>query len=52
MNRMSWYWLIWFILCFPVSFLIPELWALWSGRPEDTLSENIWRLEQDAPGQP
>jgi hypothetical protein len=51
MNKWSWYWLIWFIVMFPISFLIPELIALSKGQPENTLSANVWRLEQAAPGQ-
>lgn len=49
---MTRYWMWWFILAFPVSFLIPEAIALMRGRPEDTLSAAVWRLEQLVPGQP
>ncbi len=49
---MTRYWLVWFIIAFPVGFLIPEVWALAKGRPEDTLSAAIWRMEQLVPGQP
>lgn len=49
-NGWSWYWLIWFIVAFPVAFLVPELIALASGHPENTLSAQIWRLEGFLPG--
>jgi hypothetical protein len=50
-NAWSWYWLAWFVLTFPVTFLGPELYALWSGHSENTLSAQIWRLEGFIPGQ-
>jgi len=37
------FWLAWFCLAF-FSFLIPELYFLFSGRPDRTLSYAIWRL--------
>jgi hypothetical protein len=49
-NAWSWYWLIWLIVTIPLAFLIPELIALASGHPENTLSAQIWRLEQFLPG--
>jgi hypothetical protein len=45
------YWLAWFILTFPLGFLIPETYALASGHPEWTLSAAIWSLEDLVPGQ-
>lgn len=47
----SWYWLIWFVITFPVAFLVPEIYNIASGRPQDTLSAQIWRLEQFLPRQ-
>lgn len=46
------YWLAWFVLTFPVGFLVPETIALVRGRVDDTLSGAIWQLEQFKPGQP
>ena len=46
------YWLAWFIITFPIGFLIPETIALVRGRVDDTLSGAIWDLEQLTPGQP
>lgn len=40
-NLWSLYWLLWV----GPLFLIPEFWALFSGHPENTLSDNVWRLE-------
>jgi hypothetical protein len=40
LNWFSAYWLGWIL-----AFLIPELWALWAGRPQDTLSETVWSVE-------
>lgn len=50
MNGWSIYWTCWFG-AFITAFLIPELWALFTGHPDNTLSANVWRLEQIAPGQ-
>jgi hypothetical protein len=36
----SLYWALWF----GVGFLPFELWALFTGRNHDTLSDNVWRL--------
>lgn len=47
---MSAYWACWSLGWF-ISFIIPELMALFSGHPENTLSDNIWRLEKLVPGQ-
>jgi len=41
---MARYWLIWFLVSI-TSFLVPELIALFSGHPENTLSDSIWRME-------
>lgn len=49
---MTRYWLWWFVIAFPLGFLIPESIALLRGRPQDTLSAAIWRLEALTPGQP
>jgi hypothetical protein len=46
------YWLWWFIITFPLGFLIPEVVALVRGRVDDTLSGAIWKLEDLTPGQP
>ena len=48
---MTRYWMWWFILAFPVSFLIPEIYWLVRRRPENTLSAAIWRMEALQPGQ-
>lgn len=48
MNRALWgtwnwaslYWLTWLM----AGFLPLELWALFSGNSQDTLSDNVWRL--------
>jgi hypothetical protein len=47
---MSKYWFLWFVTAV-TTFLVPELWALLSGRPENTLSAQIWRLERFVPGE-
>lgn len=44
------YWLIWFIVTFPLGFLIPEIVALARNRVQDTLSGAIWQLENIVPG--
>ena len=49
-NAWSWYWLAWFVVTFPVAFLVPEMIALASRHPENTLSAQIWRLEGFLPG--
>jgi hypothetical protein len=49
-NGWSTYWIWWFTIAM-VAFLGPELYALASHHPENTLSQNVWRLEQIAPGQ-
>jgi hypothetical protein len=38
------YWLAWFLVLL-ISFLVPELYSLFSHRAGGTLSETIWRLE-------
>lgn len=45
MNAWSKYWLTWFFVSF-VAFIVPEVWALITGHDENTLSENVWRLEK------
>lgn len=34
-------WVVWLL-----AFLVIELTALWTGKPQFTLSEYVWRLEQ------
>lgn len=51
MNAWSWYWVWWFSVSM-VAFLIPETYAIVTKNYADTLSENIWRLEDVAPGAP
>lgn len=46
---MTRYWIIWFATSI-TAFVVPEVWALASGRPQDTLSETIWRMEDLVPG--
>lgn len=43
------YWLAWFLTSV-ASFAAVEFWALASHRPQDTLSAQVWRLEQFLPG--
>lgn len=50
-NGWSWYWLAWFTVMFPVTFFVPEMYALLTGHSENTLSAQIWRLEGFVPGQ-
>lgn len=40
-NWASVYWLAWIV----VGFLPLELWALFSGQPQYTLSDQVWHLE-------
>jgi hypothetical protein len=40
-NWASLYWVLWFV----VGFLPVELYALWSGHPQWTLSDQVWQLE-------
>jgi hypothetical protein len=47
---MAHYWSLWAFLL-TTGFLVPEIWMLMAGRPQDTLSAQIWRLEQFSPGQ-
>jgi hypothetical protein len=49
MKPMSIYWIVWASVMF-VSFAIPEFWALATHHPENTLSDNVWRLEKFLPG--
>lgn len=46
------YWLWWFVITFPLGFLIPETVALVRNRTQDTLSGAIWHMENLQPGQP
>lgn len=43
-NGFSHYWLVWLVAAF-ATFIVPELYALVSGHPENTLSAQVWRLE-------
>ena len=47
MNGWSWYWLFWMF----GGFLGPELYALFTNA-RDTLSENVWHLEDLNEAQP
>jgi hypothetical protein len=49
---MKTYWLWWFIVTFPLGFLVPEVVALARNKTGDTLSGAIWELEKFSPGQP
>jgi hypothetical protein len=49
-HFMARYWAVWASLAL-VLFLVPEFWMLIIGRPQDTLSANVWRAEQFLPGQ-
>ncbi len=40
-NAWSLYWLGWIVL----GFLPPELYALFTGHPENTLSDQVWHAE-------
>lgn len=44
------YWLAW-LAAFIGSFLVREIWALASGRPQDTLSDRIWIWLKIHPGE-
>ncbi|HEX5347863.1 MAG TPA: hypothetical protein VFW64_12315 [Pseudonocardiaceae bacterium] len=44
------YWKWWAVLAFS-SFIVPELWALFTNW-QNTLSANVWRMEDFLPGQP
>lgn len=44
MNGWSRYWLAWFAVSF-TAFIVPEAVALVTGHVENTLSDNVWRLE-------
>lgn len=45
------YWLLWASVSF-VSFIVPELWAIFTVGASGTLSGSIWKLEGLVPGQP
>ena len=49
MNAWSWYWLFWFCGWF-TAFIVPEVWALCADW-HNTLSANVWKLEQYRSGQ-
>lgn len=40
-NWASWYWLAWIGL----GFVPMEFWALFTGQPQYTLSDQVWHLE-------
>ena len=40
-NGWSFYWIVVWGLS---GFLVPEMWALLTGHPENTLSDQVWRL--------
>lgn len=42
------YWMAWAAVTF-LSFIIPEVWALFTN-VHNTLSDNVWRMEQFLPG--
>lgn len=50
-RAMDIYWATWFAVSI-TFFLVPELLALFSGHPENTLSDAIWRMEAARTGQP
>lgn len=50
MNGYSWFWLSWF-LATVAAFLAVEIPSLVSHHSENTLSANVWRLLDVAPGQ-
>jgi hypothetical protein len=50
-NFMVLYWEGWALFTF-LSFMIPELLALFTGNSQNTLSAAVWRAERLVPGQP
>ena len=40
-NGWSAYWLVWLA----IGFGAPEFYCLYKGKPQNTLSEQVWRLE-------
>lgn len=48
MNGSDWYWLGWATTTL-IAFLVPELYALFTGHPDRKLSNAIWRLEDLLP---
>lgn len=40
-NWASWYWLAWIVL----GFMPLEFWSLFTGQPQFTLSDQVWKLE-------
>ena len=48
---MARYWAVWAIVGF-LAFIVPELWAVFTGRYRDTLSATLWRVEKLGPGNP
>jgi hypothetical protein len=49
MTVWQWYWACWFTLTVGL-FLPVELYALFTGHPENTLSWSVWDLEGFIPG--
>lgn len=49
-HFMTHYWALWAVML-TTGFLVPETCMLIAGRPQDTLSAQIWRIEQFVPGQ-
>lgn len=45
------YWLCWFVASFS-TFIVPEVWALVIGKPQNTLSAAVWALEGAQRGMP
>lgn len=45
------YWPVW-LAVLTVSFLVREIWALQSGRPQDTLSDWVWKALKVAVNKP
>lgn len=50
-SAMHAYWLVWFLASF-TTFFIPEMVALATGNPQNTLSDAVWYFERLVPGQP
>lgn len=49
-HAVSIFWAVWFGTSV-LTFMVVEFWALAARRPQDTLSAQVWRLEQMAPGE-
>lgn len=50
MNSWSTYWLWWAAITF-LAFIVPETVALITRHPENTLSAQVWKLEDLHPGE-